>query len=381
MAAVSGTFMLWVVFAVLTGIAIFSVLWPLARTPRQEQNVERDIAFYEERLSEIDREVDRALIAPEDAKAVKAEAARRLLAAADQNKTRKVSSSRGRVRLAAVLVLILIPVVALGVYGDVGHPNWPDQPLEARLESDPGQMDLQMAIAKVEAHLAENPLDGRGYEVLVPAYLRLGRKEDAARAAEQALRLLGETPDRLALYGEMLVLNADGVVTKDAQEAFTKALEGGAFVPKASLYLGLAAEQDGNPTRAVNIWNKLLADAPPDAPWADSLRKKIAQLSGGSPRVAMPVNPQATPQGAAIAAMPEAERNATIHTMVDRLAARLAQNGQDVEGWLRLVRAYKVLNEGDKARTALDDARRSLGSDPAAISRIDALAHELGIEG
>jgi cytochrome c-type biogenesis protein CcmH len=358
----------------------------LARTPRQDKNIERDIAFYEERLSEIDREVGRALIAPEDAKAVKAEAARRLLTAADRTMAQLVSSSRGRVRLAAVLVLIVVPVVALAVYGDVGHPNWPDQPLEARLESDPGRMDLQMAIAKVEAHLAENPLDGRGYEVLVPAYLRLGRKEDAAHAAENALRLLGETPDRLALYGEMLVLNADGVVTKDAKEAFTKALDGGAFVPKASLYLGLAAEQDGDPTRALAIWNKLLADAPSNAPWADSLRKKIAQLSGGSPQTAMPqtsmpLAPQSTPQGAAIAAMPEAERNATIHSMVDRLAARLAQNGQDVEGWLRLVRAYKVLNEGDKARTALSDARRSLGGDPAAMSRIDALAHELGIEG
>jgi cytochrome c-type biogenesis protein CcmH len=358
----------------LTGIAIFSVLWPLARAPRRDDNVERDIAFYEERLLEIDREVDRALIAPEDAKVVKAEAARRLLTAADRDKTQAPSFSQGRIRLAAILVLVLVPLVALGVYGDVGHPNWPDQPLEARLESDPGRMNLQTAVAKVEAHLAENPLDGRGYEVLVPAYLRMGRKEDAARAAESALRLLGETPDRLALYGEMLVLNADGVVTKDAQEAFTKALAGGASVPKASLYLGLAAEQDGDQARALSIWGKLLAESPPNAPWAEGLRKKVAELSGKGA-------PPPSGEAAAIAAMPDAERNATIHTMVDRLAARLAQNGQDIEGWLRLVRAYKVLNEGDKARTALDDARKSLGNDPAAISRIDALAHELGIEG
>jgi len=366
--------MLWLVFAVLTGIAIFSVLWPLARTPRRDENVERDIAFYEERLVEIDREVERALIAPEDAKVVKAEAARRLLTAADRDKTLKANPSRVRIRVAAVLVLILVPAVALGVYTDVGHPNLPDQPLEARLESDPGRMDLQTAVARVEAHLAENPLDGRGYEVLVPAYLRLGRKEDAARAGENALRLLGETPDRLALYGEMLVLNASGVVTKDAQEAFTKAVAGGTFVPKASLYLGLAAEQDGDQARALSIWGKLLAESPPDAPWADGLRKKVAELSGKG---------MAPPSGAAaaIAAMPDAERNATIHTMVDRLAARLAENGQDIEGWLRLVRAYTVLNEGDKARSALSDARRSLGNDPAAISRIDALAHELGIEG
>jgi cytochrome c-type biogenesis protein CcmH len=373
-AGVSGTFMLWVIFALLTGIAIFSVLWPLARKRRQDQGIESDLAFYEDRLSEIDREVERALIGPEDAKVVKAEAARRLLASADQGKAGEFSFSQGRVRFATGLALILVPAVALGVYAITGHPEWPDQPLQARLESDPSRMDLQTAIAKVEAHLAQNPSDGHGYEVLAPAYLRIGRREDAARAAATALRLLGDSPERLALYGETLVYVADGVVTKDAQEAFTKALAGGDFLPKASLYLGLAAEQDGDQERALTIWRKLLAEAPPYAPWTESLRKRVAELSGEAA-------PQSTPQGAAIAVMPEGERDAAIRGMVDKLAARLAQNGQDVEGWLRLVRAYKVLNEADKARTALEDARRNLGNDAAATARIDALARELGLEG
>jgi cytochrome c-type biogenesis protein CcmH len=380
--------MLWIIFAVLTGIAVFSVLWPLARAPRRQNDVARDIAFYEERLGEIDREVERALIGPEDAKVVKAEAARRLLATADQDKAASFRPSQSRVRLATGLALVLVPLVALGVYAITGHPGLPDQPLEARLEADPARMDLATAIAKVEAHLAQNPSDGHGYEVLAPAYLRLGRTEDAARAASTALRLLGETPQRLALYGETLVYAADGTVTKDAQEAFTKALASGTSVPKASLYLGLAAEQDGDKERALTIWRKLLAEAPPSAPWTESLRRKIAELSGE----AVPPGPQAasapqaesgprSAQGAAIAAMPEGERDTVIRGMVDRLAQRLAQNGQDLDGWLRLVRAYKVLNEADKARTALSDARRNLGNDAAASARIDALARELGLEG
>jgi cytochrome c-type biogenesis protein CcmH len=366
--------MLWVIFACLTGVAIFSVLWPLARKPRRQSDVERDIAFYEERLGEIDREVERALIGPEDAKVVKAEAARRLLSSADRDRAEPARASQSRIRFATGIALVLVPAVALGIYTLIGHPDWPDQPLQARLETDPGRMDLATAIAKVEAHLAQNPSDGHGYEVLAPAYLRLGRNEDAARAAAMALQLLGDSPQRLALYGEALVYVANGIVTKDAQEAFTKALAGGTSVPKASLYLGLAAEQDGDEQRALAIWQKLLAEAPPFAPWTESLRKRVAQLSGEAA-------PQSTPQGAAIAAMPEGERDVAIRGMVDRLAARLAQNGQDVEGWLRLVRAYKVLNEADKARTALGEARRNLGNDAAASARIDALARELGLEG
>jgi cytochrome c-type biogenesis protein CcmH len=67
--------------------------------------------------------------------------------------------------------------------------------------------------------------------------------------------------------------------------------------------------------------------------------------------------------------------------MVDRLASRLAQNGQDIEGWLRLMRAYTVLQEADKAKTALSDARKNMAGNSDAMSRIDALARELGLEG
>jgi cytochrome c-type biogenesis protein CcmH len=70
-----------------------------------------------------------------------------------------------------------------------------------------------------------------------------------------------------------------------------------------------------------------------------------------------------------------------IRAMVDRLAARLAQNGNDVEGWLRLVRSYSVLQETDRARAALIDAKRNLAGDPGAIARLEALARELGLEG
>ncbi len=78
--------------------------------------------------------------------------------------------------------------------------------------------------------------------------------------------------------------------------------------------------------------------------------------------------------------MAPAQQQAMIQSMVDGLAARLAQNGNDIEGWVRLVRAYKVLNEVDKARAALATARHDFTGNAAATARIDALAHELGLE-
>ena len=62
-----------------------------------------------------------------------------------------------------------------------------------------------------------------------------------------------------------------------------------------------------------------------------------------------------------------------VRGMVARLAERLKQDGTDVEGWLRLVRAYMVLGDKDQARAAADDARRALASDPDKLRRVDEL--------
>ena len=117
-------------------------------------------------------------------------------------------------------VLIFVPVLALSLYATIGHPDMPDAPLAARLDASPARMDLAAAIARIEAHLAQHQDDGRGYEVLAPVYLRMGRAGDAVNAARAALRLLGETPARHALYGEALVAAANGVVTPEAKQSF-----------------------------------------------------------------------------------------------------------------------------------------------------------------
>ena len=60
-----------------------------------------------------------------------------------------------------------------------------------------------------------------------------------------------------------------------------------------------------------------------------------------------------------------------VRGMVARLAERLKQDGADVEGWLRLLRAYMVLGDKDQARAAAADARRALASDPDKLRQAD----------
>jgi len=175
---------------------------------------------------------------------------------------------------------------------------------------------------------------------------------------------------RFRLRHRIAVAAAGGVVTDEARQAFDRALAEQPGEPQARFYLALGAEQDGKKADAIRAYESLIADSPPDAPWRGVVSARLAGLKGEPA-------PAEASAGAA-AAIPEAQRP-MIEGMVNRLAARLASNGGNVDEWSRLIRAYAVLHEADKAKAALTDARKALAPDPNAVAGLDALAHDLGL--
>ena len=69
----------------------------------------------------------------------------------------------------------------------------------------------------------------------------------------------------------------------------------------------------------------------------------------------------------------------TITGMVDRLAARLADNPRDEAGWLRLIRARAVLGDTAATAKARDDALTAFNGDAAAAARIRPASTEAGV--
>ena len=363
--------MVWFILAGMAAAAALAAIWPVLRTsPRTaDANAEAsEAAFYKTQLDEIQRDVERGLLPRSEAASARAEAARRLISS--RSEAPKPDPSRARYRLAAAaLIAVGMPVIALPLYAYLGRPQMPDEPLASRPPASLASSDIEAAVAGVEAHLIAKPDDGKGWAVIAPVYMRLERYEDAARAYSEALRLLGEDGARRAAYGEALVAAAGGVVTDNAREAFMKALADEPGLPQARFYLALAAEQDGRKADAIRDYESLIADAPPDAHWVDAVKTRLASLKGESP-------PQAA--AAASAAVPESQK-AMIEGMVSQLANRLASGGGSVDEWARLIRAYAVLHEADKAKAALADARKALAPDPNAVASLDALAHALGL--
>jgi len=81
----------------------------------------------------------------------------------------------------------------------------------------------------------------------------------------------------------------------------------------------------------------------------------------------------------AAAGMSPQERQAMIASMVERLATRLKENGSDLGGWQRLIRARMVLGQKDAAVAALKTAKDSFKNDEQALARLAQLSNELGL--
>ena len=365
---------LWFVFALMTAAAIFAVLLPLGRRG-QPQKDGSEAAVYTDQLIEIDRDVAAGLIGPAEAEAARVEISRRLLAAADHQRAPPIASSVSLRRSAAIVALVGLPITAAALYLPLGSPRLGDFPLAQRTRAPDATQPLESLVAQVEAHLEKNPTDGRGWNVIAPVLARLGRYDEAVRAYRNSITYIGDSAPRRADLGEAIAGAAGGVITAEAKAEFERAIKLNADEVKASYFLGVAAEQDGRPAEAGSIWRGMLARAPADAPWRPLVQAALARV-GGSTAPALSDDAVAAAKD-----ISETDRGAMIRGMVERLAGRLKQNGDDVEGWLRLVRAYMVMGDRDKAMSALTDARQAVANDAERLRQLNEGLKNLGLDG
>lgn len=379
---------LWIVLACFTALVAAVLIAPLMRPVAESQKGHEDeAAVYRDQLREVERDRHQGLIGAEEAEYARAEIGRRLLAVADKSARAEKGGrapATGRHRLATLSIIIGLPLVGLCLYVLLGSPGLPAQPLEARL-ANPGN-NMALLVAKAERHLAANPDDGAGWDLLAPIYFRSQRLGDAEMAYRRAIALLGETSDRLAGLGETLVATNDGIVTVDARQSFARAVELDRSNMRARFYLALSDEQAGRQQAALEGFRALAADSPPGAAWMALVNDHIAR-NGGAPLATAPANTPTgkapgNPDAADVAAaqdMSPGDRKQMIEGMVASLAAKLKDDPDNIEGWLRLVRSYKVMGEDDRAADALRTGLKTFPAEGAQGQRLVALAREIGL--
>ena len=236
------------------------------------------------------------------------------------------------------------------------------------------ETDLAAQISALEEQLRQNPNSGEDWERIGQIYFEAQRYDDAVRALGQAMQILGETAERLADIGEAMAQANGGIVSQEAHALFVRANQLDPALMQARFYLALALEQDGALEKAAAAWRALLEAAPAQAFWRPVVEQRLAavtaRLAGDAPDA---MGGDLSSAGTA----PAPEHAATIEEMVIGLAERLDADGDDIEGWLMLIRSYTTLGRNEQAREALARARDQFTGDAAALSRIEQAAESL----
>jgi len=347
--------------------AVLSIVAPLLRGGRPvapRASFDQDV--YRDQLRELDRDIARGVITAADAGPVRLEIQRRMLAAD------KLPTPAPRLSRSPVLALIVFLAVAGGSIGSylwLGAPALPDDPFSSRkaglAQGGSTPASLQQAAATLAAKLKQNPSDADGWLLYARSLSELNQWDQAEAAFRRAMELGRTSPDVLAEHAEVLVIQAGGTVTPAAESAFRQVLQADPTSAVARYYLALAAMQAGELRQAIDGFQTLLAAMPADSPLRAQLGQKIADAAHAAgipvPALAKGTPPATGPDANAMAAaatMSASQRQAMINGMVAKLAAEQAANPENLDGWLRLGRAYAVLHDPDKAADAYDRAAK-----------------------
>jgi cytochrome c-type biogenesis protein CcmH len=361
----------WLLAGLLSVVTVAALLATgMAKTSAPAGRSEGALAIYKDQLTELERDVASGALGEVEAESQRTEVSRRLLLASREQEAMAQSGSR----FPKVLVLV-VPVLAAALYWHLGHYNMPDVPHAERLAAADKSNDFEAMIARVEAQLEKQPDDLQGWQLLVSNYLNMGRYGDAANAMAQIIRISGPNSVLYADMGEAMVYGNNGLMTAQAVAIFDEALKLDKNNAKALFYRGLGLSQEGKVAEAKATFRDLLAHAPANAPWKKAVEQQLARLD---PKGAAPKIGDEQMQNAE--AMKPEERIAMIRGMVDGLDEKLKANPQDIEGWLRLIRARTVLGDADKANAALATARATFATNAADMKLVEDLAQELKLK-
>jgi cytochrome c-type biogenesis protein CcmH len=356
----------WVAAAALSLAAAILIVRGASRAAHAPLDSDPSLGLYQRQLSEIDDLVERGVLGEGERRAARAEAGRRLLAAADRKEPQVATGRPARPLLIAAAVAA--PLAAAAVYLAIGAPGLRDQPYAARVDewrrADPRTLDPQRLAAVLELIVRQRPGDVDGLRFLAQAQMASDDPFGAEDSLRKALAAAPERADLWMMLGGALAAQADGAFSADARAALERALRLDPQSAAVRYYTGRARIETGAREEGLALWRTLLAELAEGTP-------EKAQLTGD---IAAVEKTGRLPDAAAQAQAGGAEMQAAVRGMVEGLAARLKSNPDDPDGWARLVRSYSVLGETAKRDEALAAARARFKDQPEVLRTLDEAA-------
>lgn len=367
--------MIWGIFVLLTLLAISFVLYPLLLS-RSSILTRRDAvpAILADQVQEIERDMERGLISEHEGQAAKLEIKKRIVATARNSERKVASAARTGGKTPLVIAAVLAPLFATGYYLTMGSPNVPSMAFAARADERAQNDDVAILANQLRERLESDPAGGpsEGWMLLGQTYQRMGRAGDAVEAFEVVAKREDATSATFSMLAEAVAVDNDGLVVPQAKMAIDRALELDPSNPAATYFKSLYLLQREEARQAYDLLVSRLNQEDAYVPWMETYAAQINRIAAAAdlPVVDLPNRPtsQPGPSAADVAAASElsdADRAEFIRSMVSRLAERLKDDPEDLDGWMRLANAYTVLQEQDRAIKAYRKAEALLEQQPA----------------
>lgn len=358
---------IWVVLFSMALITSSAIIFGLRLNHSILARKDGAVAILKDQLSELTADLDRGIISNDEAEAATGEIKRRLLNASRIDST---TTDRRSGRAVIAIAAILVPLVAGGIYWRIGAPNVESQPIATRMAERERIAEIAATAGRLKEGLLSDENGGAtgGWVLLGQIYMRMGQFADAANAFARATDREDADSSVYSQHAEALVSRDDGIVTPQAERSINQALQLDPENAAATFYKAQALAQRGELAEGRALLIERLRRTGQYYPWMEpfvTLINRLGEQSGAVPLKLADIvefsgeitGPSASDIAAA-GEMSAEERNEMIRSMVERLAERLENDPNDLDGWLRLLRSYTVLGD-DKA--ASDARNRALG--------------------
>ncbi|AUO24777.1 c-type cytochrome biogenesis protein CcmI [Pseudomonas sp. D6002] len=265
----------WLAAGLLLLIALSFLLIPVLRGRRAQREEDRtalNVALYQERVAELQTQQTEGVLDAAQLDSGRAEAARELLA--DTEGVEKPRESRLGKPL-PLLAAFLVPVLGVALYLHYGASD----KVELTREFSQPPVSMEDMTRRLERAAAAQPDSPEGLYFLGRAYMAQDRSADAAKIFERTVALAGRQPELLGQWAQAQYFADNKQWSPKVQALTDEALK---LDPKEVTSLGLlgiAAFEGQRYQEAIDYWNRLLAQLPPD----DNSR---AALQGGIDRAA-----------------------------------------------------------------------------------------------
>ena len=331
---------------------------------------DRTLAVLKDQLSEVDRDAERGLLSVAEAHAARQEIKRRVLSVGREKNAEEFNGGSRTILMAAA---VFVPLFAAGYYSFAGAPNLSSIAFADRQAEVAQNREIDALAQKLLQRLQADPEGGalEGWMLLGQTFMKLGRTSDAASAYARATQLANADSAVFSIYAEALIVSEQGIVTPQAKRAIERALELDPTNPAGTFYDAVGLAQSGANEKAYNRLLTRLDEVDGFAPWMETFVEEANRIGASLGRAPVSLSDYAPimsgnspgPSAADIEAagqMDDADREAFIRSMVERLATRLEAEPDDIDGWMRLGRAYRVLGETDLALNAYSRAKELL---------------------